>query len=61
MSYRIETDLLGDMHLPDDAYYGIQTARALENFPITNQSVNKKLINELVLIKKSFCFNPFKA
>jgi len=53
MSYRIETDLLGDMHLPDDAYYGIQTARALENFPITNQSVNKKLINELVLIKKA--------
>ena len=32
---RIEHDLLGDKAVPADAYYGIQTARALENFKIS--------------------------
>jgi aspartate ammonia-lyase len=31
-STRIEHDLLGDKAVPADAYYGVQTARALENF-----------------------------
>ncbi|MBT8360848.1 MAG: aspartate ammonia-lyase [Deltaproteobacteria bacterium] len=33
--YRIEHDLLGEKEVPNAAYYGIQTMRALENFPIT--------------------------
>ena len=32
---RTEHDLLGDLQVPADAYYGVQTARALENFKIT--------------------------
>ena len=32
---RIEHDLLGDLAVPADAYYGVQTARALENFQIS--------------------------
>jgi len=32
---RIEHDLLGERAIPDDAYYGVQTARALENFHIS--------------------------
>src|SRR5215218_1446229 len=32
---RTETDLLGPKLIPDNAYYGVQTARALENFPIS--------------------------
>src|SRR5215813_6739735 len=32
---RIEHDLLGDLPVPADAYYGVQTARALENFAIS--------------------------
>src|SRR5512134_2969523 len=32
---RIEHDLLGDLAVPADAYYGVQTARALENFHIS--------------------------
>ena len=32
---RIEHDLLGDLAVPADAYYGVQTARALENFKIS--------------------------
>jgi aspartate ammonia-lyase len=35
--YRTETDLLGDIKVPADAYYGVQTARALENFQISGQ------------------------
>src|SRR4051794_13699143 len=35
MSVRVEHDLLGEREVPDDAYYGIHTLRATENFPIT--------------------------
>lgn len=33
--YRIENDLLGDMQVPANAYYGIQTQRAIDNFHIS--------------------------
>ncbi|HUQ25493.1 MAG TPA: lyase family protein, partial [Burkholderiales bacterium] len=36
---RIEHDLLGDRAVPADAYYGIHTLRALENFPITGTGI----------------------
>ncbi|MBS3738116.1 aspartate ammonia-lyase [Mesohalobacter halotolerans] len=39
-TYRTETDLLGDMRISNEAYYGIQTARALENFNISGQKIN---------------------
>ena len=38
--YRIESDLLGDKEIPADAYYSVQTARALENFQISGQYTN---------------------
>src|SRR3982751_6838115 len=34
-SYRIERDSLGELRVPADAYYGVQTARAVANFPIS--------------------------
>jgi aspartate ammonia-lyase len=37
---RIERDLLGSKEVPRDAYYGVQTARALENFPISGIQMN---------------------
>jgi aspartate ammonia-lyase len=37
---RIEKDLLGEKSVPGDAYYGVQTARALENFPISGVLIN---------------------
>src|SRR5262249_62351550 len=37
---RTEHDLLGDKAVPADAYYGVQTARALENFQISGISMN---------------------
>ena len=35
MKFRIERDPLGDVRVPADAYYGAQTQRAVENFPIS--------------------------
>src|SRR5215218_4823661 len=37
---RVEKDLLGPMTIPGDAYYGVQTARALDNFPISGVLIN---------------------
>lgn len=51
-TYRVESDLLGNKQIPQTAYYGINTARALENFNITGRTVNIKLIQAMVLVKK---------
>jgi aspartate ammonia-lyase len=50
---RTEHDLLGDFQVPADAYYGVQTARALENFKITGQplSVFPNFITALAMVK----------
>jgi len=37
---RTETDLLGKIDVPSDAYYGAQAARAMENFKISGQYTN---------------------
>ena len=37
---RTEHDLLGDRAVPADAYYGVHTLRALENFPITGTPIS---------------------
>ena len=34
-NYRIESDLLGELKVPADAYYGVQTQRALDNYKIS--------------------------
>src|SRR6516165_596673 len=52
---RIEHDLLGDMAVPEDAYYGVHTLRAVENFRIsdTRISIYPDLINALACIKQA--------
>jgi aspartate ammonia-lyase len=52
MAHRIERDPLGDKPVPEDAYYGIQTVRALENFPISGLRAQPELVTATVLIKK---------
>src|SRR5437868_4468940 len=49
---RTETDSMGKMQVPVDAYYGAQTARAIENFPISNLRFPRPFIRALSLIKK---------
>lgn len=50
---RIEKDLLGTKEVPADAYYGIQTLRAVENFPITGIPPHTELIRALAAVKKA--------
>jgi aspartate ammonia-lyase len=51
--YRIEKDSMGERQLPGDAYYGIQTLRAMENFPISGLKPLPTYVDACVLIKKA--------
>lgn len=50
---RIEKDFLGQKEIPVEAYYGIQTLRAVENFPITGYRIHDSLIKALAMVKKA--------
>ena len=50
--FRTESDSMGEMRVPADAYYGAQTARAVENFPISGLRFSRGFIRALGLIKK---------
>jgi len=50
---RIERDSMGEMTVPAAAYYGAQTARAVENFPISGLRFSRSFIQALGLIKAS--------
>jgi len=52
-NYRRERDPLGEIQVPADAYYGVQTQRAVENFPISGQTAPPELVTATVLIKKA--------
>lgn len=48
---RVEKDFLGSKEVPSDAYYGIQTLRAVENFPITGYRIHEELICAMATVK----------
>ncbi|MEH7443752.1 aspartate ammonia-lyase [Bacillus sp. JJ1122] len=50
---RIEKDFLGTKEVLADAYYGIQTLRAVENFPITGYRIHSELIKAMAIVKKA--------
>lgn len=50
---RKEKDSMGEVLVPDDAYYGAQTQRAVDNFPISNRRLPNSLIKSLAMIKRS--------
>lgn len=52
-THRIERDPLGDVRVPADAYYGGQTQRAVENFPISGFTAFPELVTATVLIKRA--------
>ncbi|UCD37004.1 MAG: class II fumarate hydratase, partial [Fidelibacterota bacterium] len=53
MGTRVERDSMGEMLVPDTAYYGAQTQRAVENFPISGQPIPTGMIRALGMIKKA--------
>jgi fumarate hydratase class II len=51
--YRVETDSLGEIRVPEEALYGAQTQRAVENFPISGQRFGRGFIRALGLMKQA--------
>ncbi|MCU1233490.1 MAG: fumarase [Candidatus Solibacter sp.] len=54
--HRIEHDTMGEMPVPADALYGAQTARAIENFPISGRPFPRALLRALALIKAAAAY-----
>ena len=52
MKYREEKDSMGIVRVPEDAYYGSQTQRAVDNFPISGLRFAPEFIHALALVKK---------
>ena len=52
-NFRIEKDSLGTLKVPDDAWYGIQTARAVENFPISGRAPDRDFVQAHVRLKRA--------
>jgi fumarate hydratase class II len=50
---RIERDTMGELAVPAHAYYGVQTARAIENFPISSLRFPRAMIRAMGLIKRA--------
>lgn len=57
MDYRLEHDSLGEHKVPNTAYYGVQTLRALENFDISGIPISRfeRMIQSLAEVKKAAC------
>lgn len=53
MKTRTEFDFIGSLEIPVDAYYGVQSLRAKNNFHITNKPMHYEFINNLAQIKKA--------
>lgn len=53
MRYRIEKDSIGELKVPAEVYYGIQTLRGKDNFEITKRGICRQMIKSLVIVKKA--------
>ncbi len=52
-TFRVESDSMGDMQVPQTAYYGAQTQRAVQNFPISGLRFPREFIRALGLVKRA--------
>lgn len=50
---RKEHDFLGELEIPDEVYYGVQTTRAIENFKITGQKIDSDFVQAYAKVKKA--------
>src|SRR5574341_2191662 len=53
MQYRLETDSMGEIQVPDDKYYGAQTARSLIHFKIGGERMPREMIWAFGILKKA--------
>jgi aspartate ammonia-lyase len=61
MTNRIERDFLGTVEIPKDAYYGIHTVRAVENFPVSGLRTPDELIRALAQVKQACALANMRA
>ncbi|MFB6195240.1 MAG: class II fumarate hydratase [Haloplanus sp.] len=52
-AFRLERDSLGEIRVPEGAYWGAQTQRAIENFPISDETFGRRFVRALGIVKKS--------
>src|SRR5690625_4644428 len=53
LNYRTEKDTLGEIKVPADKFWGAQTQRSKQNFPIGNEEMPKEIIKGFAILKKS--------
>jgi aspartate ammonia-lyase len=53
MGFRLERDTLGDVQVPEEAYYGAQTQRAVENFPVSGLRAPEALVTATIMVKRA--------
>ena len=58
---RLESDSIGEMEVPGEAYYGVQALRANENFPITGNCLNPDFIKNMARIKRAAAITNMRA
>ena len=61
MKTRTEFDSIGSMEVPAEAYYGVQSLRAMQNFKITGKKLHPKFIESLAVIKKAAALTNYRA
>ena len=59
--FRVEKDSLGTKNVPVNVYYGVQSLRAAENFPITGSKVHPEFINSIACVKKASAITNCEA
>ena len=50
---RKEHDFIGELEVPDEVYYGVQTMRAIDNFHITGQVIDSDFVQSIAKVKKA--------
>lgn len=60
MHPRIESDSIGTLPIPSNAYYGVQTLRAKHNFPISGEKLHLSFIKNLAVIKKAAAITNYQ-
>ncbi|KHE72890.1 lyase family protein, partial [Halobacillus sp. BBL2006] len=53
MDYRIEKDTIGEIKVPSEKYWGAQTQRSKQNFPIGDEKMPKEIVEGFAILKKS--------
>ncbi len=61
MEYRMEKDLLGELQVPKEAYYGIHTVRAAANFPVSDIKAQPTIIRALAQVKQAAALANMEA